>query len=76
MVSYGDGTKLPELVFKKESVLLVDLATGEVRNAADLLDVSDEEHVIFLGWSHDHSTMFFRVGDQDRTLPVSAVLRK
>ena len=85
VVSYGDSTNLPKAVekngqvvipFEKESVLLVDLATGEVRNAADLLDVSESEHIIFRGWSDDNSAMLFRVGNEDRILPVSAVLTK
>ena len=76
VVSYGDGTKLPELVFKQESVLLVDLATGEARNAAGLLGVSESEHIVFRRWSTDNSVMYFTVGDEERTLPVSVVGKK
>jgi hypothetical protein len=76
VVSYGDGLKIPELTYKKERVLFVHLATGKVRSAADLLEVSDDEHIIFRGWSDDHLTLFFRVGEEDRTLPISAVLKK
>jgi hypothetical protein len=85
VVSYGDNTNLPKAVlksgqigfpFEKENVLLVDLGTGEVRNAADLLNVSESEHIIFRGWSDDNSAMFFSVGGEARMLPVSAVLKK
>lgn len=85
VVSYGDSTNLPKAVekngrviipFEKESVLLVDLATGEARNAAELLGVSESEHIIFERWSDDKSVMFFTVGDDQRTLDVSAVGKK
>ena len=85
VVGYGDSKGLPKAVLENgqvvlrdetERVLLVDLATGEVRSAADLLDVSDLARVIFRGWSDDKSTLFFSVDAEKRTLPVSAVEKR
>jgi hypothetical protein len=62
--------------FEKESVLLVDLATGKVRNAAELLGVSESQHIVFERWSDDKSVLFFSVDDEARTLDVSTVTKK
>jgi hypothetical protein len=85
VVSYGDSTSLPKaaekngriiIPFEKESVLLVDLATGKVRNAAELLGVSESQHIVFERWSDDKSVLFFSVDDEARTLDVSVVTKK
>jgi len=76
VVSYRDHLQPPDWTFRTESVLFVDLATGAVQNAADLLGVSELEHITFRGWSEDGSLMFFGVGDDERTLPATAVAKR
>jgi hypothetical protein len=85
VVSYGDSLGLPKAVLENErvvvrdeteKVLLVNLATGEARSAADLIGVSDLAHIIFRGWSDDKSTLFFGVNSEERSLRLSAIEKR
>lgn len=68
VVSYGDRIALPTLRFRKESALVVDLDTGEVRKAAKLLGVDESQPILFRGWSLQDSTLVFTVGSEERRL--------
>ena len=59
----------------EKDALIVDLETGETKDAADLLGVAKQDGIIFRGWS-DHATMLFTVGDERRELPISEALKK
>ena len=85
VVSYGDSLGLPKAALENgqvvlrdetERVLLVNLATGEARSAADLIGVSDLAHIIFRGWSDDKSTLYFGVDGEERSLRLSAIEKR
>ena len=58
---------------RRKQVLFVNLATGETRDAAEVLG-SEAEGLVFRGWS-DHGTMLFSQGDEVREVPVSAIIK-